>query len=751
MNTTSTRVSSPNSHGSDYAEFEAADFDTRAVVERMLVTSDITASLSRLHFSHANLQRQIKDHVTAHHESLLQAPLAGIAELERVQTAVQKDVAELTGAHAALKAKVSTPYLRYCELLRDLEVTQARCRAVRQVQVMQSLVKKLNHGLECGDFAVASRAVLKLESLCTPDIDESAVVKGIRERFSRLRVSLMQSLSDCLKAAVHSKSTVDIRMCLDTFKLLSSMDETLKSILNGAKQTVSSHVRDLLDLNALARKAVADDPSLQTAAGSISLSNLSKVFWNRIIPAFDTVFELVADMYGISQALLSYQHGAESVGLQPWVELFEHIIAVFTKDIATANSATPAMLQIMQGSGYHRLLRLIADWNGKLEAQFQHGDKVRFLEFMRRFLGCFAQFETAYLSRSLSRMFEPINSVFGANVRIVPSVTEIANISKVISAELDMAKFDAGLHALILKNAAKAVQLFFAKIETLLDNDKASFELFAPSAGLTKNLDLCNIIGNFLDSMGQHYTDESPLKPALDDGEALFDLVFKPMFRNGASSLIPLMLHLFSDAGIIDRKQTSLTDLEKLLFVMRKEVLNRLTNLKYVGPWVLALLQRIVILYTRVCSLIKPNSPAITSKMISDADKVIQCIRDVAKSAQMNLLTLSDSVADLEFFKKLSVMSLQEINSQTISRPAHLAMTAHMLFSRGPEDLKHPHNCFAMTKSEYIEWMDAHTFIEWKSMIEQSVNIYIGVADAKGDKEYAQEYVAIINLLKNMD
>ena len=44
-----------------------------------------------------------------------------------------------------------------------------------------------------------------------------------------------------------------------------------------------------------------------------------------------------------------------------------------------------------------------------------------------------AGFENAYLSRSLSRLFDPINLVFASNVGSLPSTEEMENIGKTLS------------------------------------------------------------------------------------------------------------------------------------------------------------------------------------------------------------------------------------------------------------------------------------------------------------------------------
>ncbi|KAL8220984.1 UNVERIFIED_CONTAM: Conserved oligomeric Golgi complex subunit [Gekko kuhli] len=76
-------------------------------------------------------------------------------------------------------------------------------------------------------------------------------------------------------------------------------------------------------------------------------------------------------------------------------------------------------------------------------------------------------YEAAYLSKSLSRLFDPINLVFPPGGRNPPSTDELDSIIKTIASELNVVAVDPDLSLAVSKNVAKTVQLYAVKSEQL--------------------------------------------------------------------------------------------------------------------------------------------------------------------------------------------------------------------------------------------------------------------------------------------
>ena len=102
-----------------------------------------------------------------------------------------------------------------------------------------------------------------------------------------------------------------------------------------------------------------------------------------------------------------------------------------------------------------------------------------------------AQFEHAYLARSLSRLFDPINLMFGAGAGGAAglSVEEVTSLVTVVASELSIASVDARLLTSVTRNIGKAISLFCVKCEGCVDSE-ASQVIGQPSAAQLQNISI---------------------------------------------------------------------------------------------------------------------------------------------------------------------------------------------------------------------------------------------------------------------
>jgi hypothetical protein len=79
-----------------------------------------------------------------------------------------------------------------------------------------------------------------------------------------------------------------------------------------------------------------------------------------------------------------------------------------------------------------------------------------------------SNFEALYLSRSTNRMNEAVGSAFAGGVRTPPTVADGVNIARVISNELDSARFDPLLVRAVAKNATGSLELLMTRVGALV-------------------------------------------------------------------------------------------------------------------------------------------------------------------------------------------------------------------------------------------------------------------------------------------
>ena len=49
-----------------------------------------------------------------------------------------------------------------------------------------------------------------------------------------------------------------------------------------------------------------------------------------------------------------------------------------------------------------------------------------------------------------------------------------------------------------------------------------------------------------------------------------------------------------------------------------------------------------------------------------------------------------------------------------------------------------------MAPLEYVHWIDTHSFMEWKNMVQHTtLDLYIKALDANAGKDYSKEYTQI--------
>merc|ERR1719266_2826734 len=104
-------------------------------------------------------------------------------------------------------------------------------------------------------------------------------------------------------------------------------------------------------------------------------------------------------------------------------------------------------------------------------------------------------FERQYLSRSLSRLFDPVNLMFVAGES--PKTEELDQVFRAINSEVAIAQVDKVLYATVVKNVAKTVKLMCAKCETLVDCH-ASQVVGYPTNEQRRNVEVVNCLFSFV-------------------------------------------------------------------------------------------------------------------------------------------------------------------------------------------------------------------------------------------------------------
>lgn len=161
---------------------------------------------------------------------------------------------------------------------------------------------------------------------------------------------------------------------------------------------------------------------------------------------------------------------------------------VLDLEIAVATKTSQFLLQVLQ-AGYPKLLRIFLDLYSRIK--LVSGDEIQLLSLN--------SFETAYVTRSLTRLNEAVSNIVQKGT---PNREDGVKLSRTVSSELNATRFDQELLTKISSNVVKSLATFTTKVETfiLYDNKITISGSSLPQSQVIK-VDIINCLNNLCDAI----------------------------------------------------------------------------------------------------------------------------------------------------------------------------------------------------------------------------------------------------------
>nr|CAD7608064.1 unnamed protein product [Timema genevievae] len=103
------------------------------------------------------------------------------------------------------------------------------------------------------------------------------------------------------------------------------------------------------------------------------------------------------------------------------------------------------------------------------------------------------EFENAYLSRSVSRLLDPVHLMFSGET--VPTHEEVDSLIRTITSELSVSLVDVSLSRIVARNISKTVRLFCLKCEQMIvTSGEATQVIDSPTPGQILNVSIGNLL-----------------------------------------------------------------------------------------------------------------------------------------------------------------------------------------------------------------------------------------------------------------
>ena len=220
-----------------------------------------------------------------------------------------------------------------------------------------------------------------------------------------------------------------------------------------------------------------------------------------------------------------------SIVAQSWSKLTKLL-----KDVLVSSAVKSNFIKQAFEGEYPKLLRLYLDLWSKLRLSALQANttglvmdeslviKDPFLneELSQELRGSLEQFEHAYLARSLSRLFDPVNLMFSG--KGIPSQEEVGSIFATLSSEINIGSVEQRLASAVLKNVSKTIKLFCVKCEQAAKADSDASQVVGyPTDAQKQNVQLVNILADFQVALNRLVTDNKSKKidQLLEDGKGI--------------------------------------------------------------------------------------------------------------------------------------------------------------------------------------------------------------------------------------
>ncbi|CAG8508079.1 745_t:CDS:10 [Ambispora leptoticha] len=721
--------------------------------------NDITISLAKLSFSIDNLTKQLHDEVVTHFEDLL-LQVADIRELDYTLKVVRNGIENLKKSLESLQAKIYAPFTQIKNYTIQLERLQTAIELLRRVYTFMEISTRLEIQLAEIDninsatvtqYELIAAILGELEVLLKDaDFEGIEIVEDqlpyINQIKERVRDEAVNMLYDGIKNKDEPKIASSLRILNSLYELAARVIRFSDEIL----ENLSLNIHNGLDVVAI-QKEVKDASTGQKGMRRLGVDTVSgtttlwaAAIWKRM----EVIMNEIGD--GCQSVMANEKDSTNQISFldevlkildSGLVQHFWKILSVnFEKELKESSRGSSFVQHALVG-GYPKLLSLFQDFFARIET---NEVKSKSEEFQSQaylvMLHSISSFESGYLTRSVTRMYEPINSTFSTGLlRSSPSKNDISNIVKIMSSELENAKADTQLMKSVAKNIIKALNHACVKAESMSANDPSAYQVSGNGPATfsqNSNFELVNAIYFLYQSLWKMLEDYPDVIEIISESiERLKKVMFNimaPLIDHIKKDLETTILKICKE-DFSSRNQTSkpflhpqaeaqcspyMTEFTNRLRYHQKEFLSRFSFGQEGKEWIKGISKRILYFWLLQASMMRPLNEAGKLKLTSDITQLEFSLNQLLAEHGLSLNELGQEYKALRAFRQLLFLdNSQLVSTQHTSAVPPLILIHHIIVRSPLNTLQLPHKNFGWSEAEYSRWLDEHTEIEWIDLI----------------------------------
>ncbi|XP_007422165.1 conserved oligomeric Golgi complex subunit 5 isoform X1 [Python bivittatus] len=789
-----------------YADFLREDFDVKAYTSQSIHQAIIAEQLAKLAQGISQLDKELHLQVVARHEDLL-AQATGIESLEGVLEMMQTRISALQSTVDRIKAKIIDPYNKIVSRTAQLARLQAACDLLRRIIRILYLSKRLQGQLQGGsrEITKAAQSLNELDYLSQGiDLSGIEVIENELLFIARARLEVENQAKRLLEQGIETQNPTQEGTALQVFYNLGTLKDTITNVVEGYCTSLEENISNTLDIKVLTQPSqtvARGGPGRAAMPTPGNTAAFRAALWTNMEKLMDQICAACGQVQHLQKVLSKKRDpvthvcfidelakdGQSDILYTFWTAVTQTLASQFQK----ASDTSMFLKQAFEGE-YPKLLRLYNDFwkrlqqyseniqrnvitNGSAEhlselpqidddAQDIFMQKKQDYDPEKALKNSLQPYEAAYLSKSLSRLFDPINLVFPPGGRNPPSADELDSIIKTIASELNVAAVDVNLSFAVSKNVAKTIQLFGVKSEQLLSTQGEASQVIGPlTEGQRRNVAVVNSLYKLHQSVLKVISSQSMFPTASEEIvtaalKIIHDLMgnaVQPLLDSVGDSIeaIIMTMHQEDFSGSLPPSgkpdvpcSLYMKELQGFIARVMNDYFRHFECYDFVYESTEAIAQRAIEIFIRNASLLRPLGEGGKMRLAADFAQMELAVAPLCR----RISDLGKSYRLLRSFRPMLFQTSELIsNSPAVGDIIPFSTIIQFLFTRAPPELKSPFQRADWTIARYSRWLDDHPAEKDRLiLIRGALEAYVQSVRSREGKEFAPVYPVMVQLLQ---
>lgn len=456
-----------------YEHFADQDFDPKARLNS-LENLDLNEQILKISDAIELLNSELNELVSGNYKELIDRTRK-INELEAKFDNVQRNVLNLLSVLDKLKSILSEPYKEIAQRINLLNRLQTTCDLMRRIIRIFSLTKKLDAvepSKPAGDKVAGSQLdklhhsaddlsnfnhkELIRKALCLNEVNQLLeedqllyqieVIKEDLDKFKQEQQNITQISLKMMDIGLSKQDITLLTNSLQIFCLFNNLEQIIKRFLGEKEQLIIETLKSTFNVKTNHAKIWV---KIENLVEELALTINQVNFLNKVLKRRRDAMNQNYLIDTLDEPLNANQF---------YQLIFDHLNAY----LRSAINDSPTIKQIIELE-YPRLFTTFNEINQRLSLNELEIEK-QFKQFLR-------SYETVYLSRSLSMLFDLVEKIFAAsqhNNEAFITNKDIDQLTRETGKQLAILDVDIELGKLISKNICQSINLFLVKCEQLI-------------------------------------------------------------------------------------------------------------------------------------------------------------------------------------------------------------------------------------------------------------------------------------------